>query len=56
MQYQLMLFANTIATCYKCHYIMWLVGQKLDKECFLGQETHEVSKKTAVEWEKNPIL
>lgn len=42
-------FANTIATCYKCRYIMWLVSQKLDKECFLGQEIHGVSKKDAVE-------
>lgn len=24
---------------------MWFVGQKLDKECFLGQEIHGVSKK-----------
>lgn len=45
MRYQLMPFANTIATCYKCHYITWLIGQKQDKECFLGQEIHGVSKK-----------
>lgn len=35
---------------------MWLVSQKLDKECFLGQEIHGVSKKDAVEWWKNPIV
>ena len=45
LQYQLKPYPNTIATCYKCHCIMWLVGQKLAKERFLGQEIHEVGRR-----------